>query len=194
MTEGPQVVVQACRGFESLPLRWSKRALVAEPARRRAPTLRPKRQGGAGVKALGRGTGRWHISEQNLEIMRRFVEAFNRGGLDAVVDFLDPEIEYREDPRFPQAEVYRGRDAVVRQWREFGASFEGYRFEIEDHFGLDDKVVVVLREVGRGAGSGVPVDRRTGWVNTLRAGKLVRMEIFLDPADALEAVGVSDSR
>jgi ketosteroid isomerase-like protein len=122
--------------------------------------------------------------------MRRFVEAFNRGGFDAVVDLLDPEIEYHEDPKFAQAEVYRGRDAVVRQWQDFVASFEAYHFEIEDQFGVDDKVVGILRESGRGAGSGVPVDRRTGWVHTLRAGKLVRMEIFLDPADALEAAGI----
>lgn len=126
--------------------------------------------------------------------MRRLVEAFNRGGFDAAVDLLDAEIEYHEDPKFPQAEVYRGLDAVRRQWREFGASFADYRFEIEDQFGVDDKVVGVLHEVGRGTASGVPVDRRTGWVHTFRAGKLVRMEIFLDPADAFEAVGVSDSR
>lgn len=53
-------------------------------------------------------------------------------------------------------------------------------------------VVTICREVGAGAGSGVPVERRTGWIHTLRAGKIVRSEIFLDPADALEAAGLSD--
>jgi ketosteroid isomerase-like protein len=130
------------------------------------------------------------ISEQNIEITRRFVEDFNGGGVDALVDFYDPEIEYREDPKFPQAEVYRGRDAIVRQWREFYESFSEYRVEIEDLFGVGDKVVGVLHEIGRGMASGAPVDRRTGWVFTFRAGKVLRMEIYLDPADALEAVGV----
>ena len=118
------------------------------------------------------------------------MEDFNRGGVDAVVDFSDPEIEYREDPKFPQAEVHRGRDAVLRQAQEFYASFSEYRIEIEDLFGVEDKVVGVFHEIGRGKASGAPVDRRVGWIFTIRAGKLLRMEIYLDPADALEAVGV----
>ena len=130
------------------------------------------------------------MSQENVEVMRRFVEDFNRRGVDAILDFSDPEIEYREDPKFPQAEVYRGRDAVVRQAREFFASFSEYRIEIEDLFGANDKVVAVCHEIGRGKASGAPVDRRVGWIFTIRAGKLLRMEIYLDPADALEAVGV----
>ena len=130
------------------------------------------------------------VGRANIAITRRIVEDLNRGDLDAIVVLYHPDIEYREDPKFPEAEVYRGRDAVVGQWREFSASFEEYRFEIEDVFGVADKVVAVCREIGRGMASGVPVDRRTGWVFTFRAGKLLRMEIFLDPADALEAGGV----
>ncbi len=118
------------------------------------------------------------------------MEDFTRAGVDAVVDFSDPEIEYREDPKFPQAEVYRGRDAVVRQAREFYSSFSEYRIEIEELFGVDDKVVSVVHEKGRGRASGAPADRRVAWIFTLRRGKLLRMEIYLDPADALEAVGV----
>lgn len=121
------------------------------------------------------------------------MDGLNRGGLDAILDLLHPEIEYHEDPKFPQARVYRGHDSVVRQWREFGASFEDYRYEIEAEFETHQKVVNICHEFGKGAGSGVPVDRRTGWIHTLRAGKIVRSEIFLDPADALEAAGLSES-
>jgi ketosteroid isomerase-like protein len=139
-----------------------------------------------GLAGLG---GYWGISEQNLEITRRFVEAFDRDGPDGLIDLLDPEVEYVEDPKFPQAGVYRGRDAVLRQWREFWASFEDYHVEVEDRFAVGDRVVTICRESGRGAASGVPVNRPTGYVHTFRAGKVVRVEIFLDPADALEAVG-----
>src|SRR3954451_15828623 len=106
------------------------------------------------------------MSLENVEIVRRFVEDFNQGGVDALVDFSDPEIECREDPKFPQAEVYRGRDAVVRQAREFFESFSEYRTEIEDLFAADDKVVAVCHEIGRGQASGAPVDRRVGWIFT----------------------------
>jgi ketosteroid isomerase-like protein len=102
-------------------------------------------------------------------------------------------MEFREDPKFPEATVYRGRDAVVRNFREFAASFEYYRFEIEDlrEAGCD-KVMAVLREQARGKASGLEVDRRSGWVATFRHGRALRVEIFLDPADAFEAAGLRE--
>jgi ketosteroid isomerase-like protein len=113
----------------------------------------------------------------------------DREGFGGLADLLDPEVEYREDPKFAQAAVYRGRDAVLRQWREFGSAFAEYRVEVEERFAAGDKVVSICRESGRGAASGAPVDRVTGYVHTFRAGKVVRVEIFLDPADAIAAIG-----
>jgi ketosteroid isomerase-like protein len=127
--------------------------------------------------------------EPDLENVRRYLDAVNEGGLDALVPFLDPEIEYREDPKFPQAAVYQGVDDVIAQWGEFFESFSDYRFETDELFSADGKVVVLGREIGHGAASGAPAERRTGWVYTLRDGKVARAEIFLDPDDAVAAVG-----
>jgi ketosteroid isomerase-like protein len=88
--------------------------------------------------------------------------------------------------------VYRGRDEVVRNFREFTASFEYYRFEIEDLRDAGDKVMAIMRERARGKASGLEVDRRSGFVTTFRDGKVVSLEIYLDPADALEAVGLRE--
>jgi len=54
-----------------------------------------------------------------------------------------------------------------------------------------DKVVAIMRQHGRSKSSGLPVDMTFGQVFTLREGKLTRMEMYADPADALEAVGLS---
>jgi ketosteroid isomerase-like protein len=89
--------------------------------------------------------------------------------------------------------VYRGRDEVVRNFREFTASFEYYRFEIEDlRDAGGDKVIAVLREQARGKASGLEVDRQSGWVATFRDGKVLSFEIYLDPAHALEAAGLQE--
>jgi ketosteroid isomerase-like protein len=133
------------------------------------------------------------MSQENVEALRRTIEAVNRGGPDAGLDVYDPEIEFHEDPKFPEAEVYRGREAVLRYFREFGASFESYRFEIESLRDVaDDKVIAVLREHVRGKASGLEVDRRSGWVVTFRDGRVLRLEIYLEPADAFEAVGLRE--
>ncbi len=133
------------------------------------------------------------MSRENLDAVRRIIKAFNEGGADAAHDLYDPKVEFREDPKFPEAEVYRGRQEVERYFREFGASFESYRLEIEDlRDAGSDRIVALLRERARGRASGLDVDRRSGWVVTLRDRKVLCMEIYLDPADALEAVGLRE--
>jgi ketosteroid isomerase-like protein len=129
------------------------------------------------------------MSQENVDACRGVIEAINGRGAEAGFDLYDAEIEFREDPKFPEAKVYRGRDEVVRNFLEFTASFEYYRFEIEDlRDAGGDKVMAVLRERARGKASGLEVDRRSGWVFTFRDGKVLCAEIFLDPADALGAV------
>ena len=133
------------------------------------------------------------MSQENVDAFRAVIEAVNGRGAEAGLDLYDANIEFREDPKFPEAKVYRGRDEVVGNFREFGASFEYYRFEIEDlRDAGGDKVMAVLREQARGKASGLEVDRRSGWVATFRDGRALRFEIFLDPADALDAVGLRE--
>jgi ketosteroid isomerase-like protein len=133
------------------------------------------------------------MSQEIVEAFRGIIEAINERGADARLDLLDAEIEFREDPKFPEAQVYRGRDEVVRNFREFTASFEYYRFEIEDVRDAGaDKVMAIMRERARGKASGLDVDRRSGFVTTFRDGKVLSFEIYLNPADALEAVGLRE--
>jgi ketosteroid isomerase-like protein len=132
------------------------------------------------------------MSQENVDAFRGVIEAINERGPEAGI-FFDAEIEFREDPEFPDAQVYRGRDEVVRNFREFTASFEYYRFEIEDlRDAGGDKVIAVLREQARGKASGLEVDRQSGWVATFRDGKVLSFEIYLDPAHALEAAGLQE--
>jgi ketosteroid isomerase-like protein len=132
------------------------------------------------------------MSQENVDAFRGVIEAINERGPEAGILF-DAEIEFREDPEFPDAQVYRGRDEVVRNFREFTASFEYYRFEIEDlRDAGGDKVIAVLREQARGKASGLEVDRQSGWVATFRDGKVLSFEIYLDPADALDAAGLRE--
>src|SRR5690349_8140599 len=107
------------------------------------------------------------MSRDNVDAFRAVIETVNERGADAGLDLYDAEIEFREDPKFPEAQVYRGRDEIARNFREFTASFEYYRFEIEDvREAGGDRVMAVLREQARGKASGLEVDRRSGWVTT----------------------------
>jgi len=97
------------------------------------------------------------MSQENVEIMRRAMEAFNARDRNRALSMCDPEIEFRSP--FEQ-KTYRDLDGMVR-WREtVDAAFDD--FHMEDSRFADaggDRVVVLYRIVGRGAGSDVPVPR-----------------------------------
>ena len=70
---------------------------------------------------------------------------------------------------------------------------EDYRVVVEELLEAGSSVVVVGSEVGRGKGSGVPIQQELAQVWTLHRGKIIRWESFPDKAAALEAAGLGDS-
>jgi ketosteroid isomerase-like protein len=54
------------------------------------------------------------MSEGNIEIVRRALEAFNRGDMKAYFEAFDPEIEFHDLPTFPGVGVHRGIDDFRR--------------------------------------------------------------------------------
>ncbi|HYU61874.1 MAG TPA: nuclear transport factor 2 family protein [Solirubrobacterales bacterium] len=147
------------------------------------------------------------MSEQAVEVVRRsfedasrvkdpsgrVVDALDRETLAVAFDFFDPEIEIREDPRFPERGVYRGLQAVGRYFAQFTENFDEFTFEAEDFVDLgDDRVLVLFRLRTRGAESGARAEARPGWIYTIRGGKAVRIEAYLDRREALAAAGLAD--
>jgi ketosteroid isomerase-like protein len=132
------------------------------------------------------------MSQENVEVVRRSLDAFERGDFDAAMEALDPRIEY-DLTHFPDGKVYLGHDGVREAFRIWLGTWEDYRQEIDEVIDLgEDEVVVVLREFGRGKGSGIEVERPTAGVWTLRDGKAVRIRFYAGKAEALEGAGLSE--
>jgi ketosteroid isomerase-like protein len=124
---------------------------------------------------------------------RRLLDALDRGTLAVVFDFFDPEIEVHEDPRFPEAGVYRGVEAVDRYFTQFTESFDEFTLEAEDFIALgEDRVLFLFRLRTRGKGSGAMVEARPGWIYTIGGGKILRVEAYLDRSEAFAAAGLLD--
>ena len=132
------------------------------------------------------------MSKQNVEIVRRVVEEYNRAGVEALHDFLHPDVEFTEDPRFLEAGVYRGREAVEAYFTEFRRQMAGHALEVEEIVDAGDDVVAVVRERARGTSSEAEVEWRAAFVWTMRGGTAVRGRAYLDPAEAREAVGLRE--
>jgi ketosteroid isomerase-like protein len=130
------------------------------------------------------------MSQENVEVVRRAVEAFNAGDRARLLSFADPEVEFQS---VVEQKVYRGADGLVQYREDVDAALE--EFHTEDDRFLDaggDRVVHLYRIVGRGAGSGVPVSRPVAALWHLRDGKLLKGQVYLDQQEALEAAGLRE--
>lgn len=133
------------------------------------------------------------MSHGNVERLRRGYEAWDRGDLDATFEFIDPDFEFHEDPLFPEAAVFHGRDAVRRYFEGFWEEWEDVRVQLEDVLECgDDRLLAFVRVRARGRGSGVEVDMGLAHLWTARDGMAVRMDAFFDRARAREAAGLSE--
>ena len=134
------------------------------------------------------------MSEENVEIIRRFFDAYNRGDLQATLDLaIAPEFEFRTSGLFMDTEgVYRGREGWSEFWHTFHAAWENITVNVERMEDLGEQVLVLGTFHGEGRGSGVEVTREAAWLTTLRDGLFVQTQTFASWADAREAAGLSE--
>ena len=134
------------------------------------------------------------MSQENVETIREFLEAFNREDYAACLKAIDPDVEWHPPPDIPNAAIANGRDALVASFQDWLGAWDDYRAVPEEIFeGSADTVVVFAQESGRGKDSGIEVrSRRITGVYELRDGKIVRFKAYLDRVEALEAVGLSE--
>ena len=131
------------------------------------------------------------MSERNVELVRFGYEAYDRGDVDAVLETLDPDVEWKQ---VEQPMAVRGREGVLKAWEEWSEPFqEDLHATLEDLIDAGDSVIAVVRHRGTGKQSGVELDLRTYLVYTLREGKIVRMIEYTERADALSAAGLDPS-
>ena len=136
------------------------------------------------------------MSQENVEIVRDAAAAFNRGDLDAWLEYWTDDIDYRAvegalDDRGPM----HGKDAVRAYFQDWLDTFDDLKAEpLELIDGPDEQVVTVLRFGGRAKLSGVEADLTFAVVYTLRDGKVARGREYWTKEQALEAAGLREQR
>ncbi len=98
------------------------------------------------------------MSEENVETVRRAVEAYEREGLNGWMRYYAPEIEWTTTDKSIERATYRGHDGVRRFFGSFDDEFDDLRFDVEELIDAGEQVVLTLRVGGRGKASGAPVE------------------------------------
>jgi ketosteroid isomerase-like protein len=131
------------------------------------------------------------MSQRNVEVVREWIDAYNRRDNDALIGLNDPDFEFRSI--FVSIEsVFRGVEAFpYAYFKTLDDAYEEFVLVPSDFVDVGAAVLVVGNVEWRGKESGAPGQTPIVPVFWLRAGKVFREETFTDLADALEAVGLS---
>jgi uncharacterized protein len=133
------------------------------------------------------------MSQENVEIVRRVTEAWNRNEQERVVRFLDPDVIFDATRRLINPKTYAGIEGIRAMFAERDEVWGEFRMEPDEFVDAGDRVVVIGRWVGKGRGSGVDVSQPIADVFTLRDGRVVRCEIgYSDRGEALVAAGLEE--
>jgi ketosteroid isomerase-like protein len=130
------------------------------------------------------------MRDEDLEALRQGYEALNRGE-EAAFDLLAPDIEWQPGAYTPEAGRFTGREGFVGFVASWHESFDEFRLEPQEMTVVGDQVIVLLRQSGRGRGSGVELDITTVHVWTIRDGVAVAWAAYPNRPEALAAIGAS---
>jgi ketosteroid isomerase-like protein len=133
------------------------------------------------------------MSQENVEIVRRAFESYNRGDLDAAVADFAPDCEYIPGGAVPgRRGVFRGPEGYKQFVGWLREEFDDARVEVDAITDAGDQVLVSVTVQGRGKQSGVEASWNVWQVWTLRGGKIVGGQGFTSKAEALQAFGLSE--
>jgi ketosteroid isomerase-like protein len=129
------------------------------------------------------------MSQENVEAFKRAIEAYNRRDVEALLDELDTEIEWR--PVLPvvlggDETVYRGHDGVRQLLRDLDEVLAERQLDFSEIRDVGDHVVATGSLRIRGKSSGALSESPFGCVAELRNGRAIRIQTYLDPSEALE--------
>jgi ketosteroid isomerase-like protein len=130
------------------------------------------------------------VTTEASSVLKRFNESLAERG-EIAWDLIDPEIVV-VDHDIPDAGDYRGHQGF-RKWllEDWASAWESYSFESEHLEDAGDMVVSAFTLIARGKGSGVETRRRNATVNTVKNGRITRVEYYTTEEEARAAAGLA---
>jgi hypothetical protein len=131
------------------------------------------------------------MSPANVEIVR---EAYLDPDPLANAKHIAPDAEFDFTALYPDQPVLLGVEGM-RSFRDAGPWGRSTHFEPERYFDVDDeRVLVFVRAIATGRGSGAPVNTHIAHEFTIRGGLIVRVKVHRDRSEALAAVGLAEKK
>ncbi len=134
------------------------------------------------------------MSEENLELVRRSTDAYNRRDLDGMLENWAPDavLDWSNARTF-DAGVYRGHGEIRAFTEGFLATWDEVRIEIVDGpVEVEDGLLVTENVTYLRGRDGIEVQARSAWLHTIRDGEQTSLTLYQTKQEALEAAGLRE--
>jgi ketosteroid isomerase-like protein len=131
-------------------------------------------------------------AHDNVEVVKRFYEAFNRRDPEAAVRLVAPDFSFRSEFGALSGHRYEGPEGFRQYFRDMADTWSAFRVELEEAVTAGDAVIATYREHGIGRSSGVEIESHGCDVWRLRDGLVVRLDNYASTEQAFAAAGLRD--
>ena len=131
------------------------------------------------------------MSQENVEVARNAVVAFNRRDVPALVELTTDDFQWVTWTGTVEPTVYHGADGLSSYFRDSDV-WEVLSLDVQEFRDLGERVLVAGTFHARGGGSGAEIHVSYFSAFFVRGGKLARVLSFRTEADALEAAGLRE--
>jgi ketosteroid isomerase-like protein len=126
------------------------------------------------------------MSERRAGVVRRAYEAWNELGPAAIDPLVADDVELHDAPQLPDAQVWRGRDAVLGRLASVAAAMAGGTVEFEGFHDTGDDIVVAMCWQLDSESSDVRLGQ-VFHVVQVTDGRISRIRVFLTETEARDA-------
>ena len=131
---------------------------------------------------------------RGAELIRHWLDAFNRRDSEAMIALQHPEIEFVPITGMLEGRTYRTPDETREFIRSLELDWECFVCNPETFYEEGDQALALGTWTARGRGSGVELNDHPGaWLITVRDGLVYRWRTHTDVAEALSDMGVSEA-
>jgi ketosteroid isomerase-like protein len=126
------------------------------------------------------------VPDEQIDVVRAAFQAYLRGDQPAMMALIDPEIVVTQFPEQVDTRPYHGHDGVREVMADWVGTWDDWSIELLDLRKVGESVVTAVHQRGRGSGSGAAMEADTWFVWRVRAGKIVRWQMFSSEREALD--------
>ena len=133
------------------------------------------------------------MSQSNVDVARQAYDAYNREGINGILGYLDPDVEWRNPEDAPIAGVFVGHRGVIEWQRLTDEVWDEVRLEpVRINELPDGRVLAIVRLRFRVRAHEIDIEVPFAHLITIRSGKAIALSMYTSEGAALEAAGVAD--